>query len=260
MDVHEAANIFPIDEEHIAELGRDIAANGQIIPIELCDGKVIDGRRRLRACELAGVEPRFTNVSPPDPVAYVLSLNLHRRQLTASQRSMVAARARDIYDRQAKERQQAATVKGNKTRHGIEMPVVENLPPLATPEKARDAAGKAVGVSGKLVDSATKVIEKAVPELAAAVDEGRMSVSAAAEIADEPPEVQKQVAREAKFSGGRYRKPVVKSEEPEPTGEIKGKGVIIANEAINCLARIPKNDALRKRGFQIVMDWIKANK
>ena len=37
-------------------------------------------------------------------------------------------------------------------------------------------------------------------------------------------------------------------------------GVVRANEAINCLIRIPKNDALRKRGFQIVTDWIRRNK
>jgi hypothetical protein len=55
------------------------------------------------------------------------------------------------------------------------------------------------------------------------------------------------------------RKAVVKAEE-KPEGEVRGVGVTRANEAINCLIRIPKNDALRKRGFQIVTDWIKANK
>jgi hypothetical protein len=31
------------------------------------------------------------------------------------------------------------------------------------------------------------------------------------------------------------------------------------NSLINCLIRIPKNDALRERGFQIVTDWVKNN-
>jgi hypothetical protein len=45
---------------------------------------------------------------------------------------------------------------------------------------------------------------------------------------------------------------------PQP-GEIKvqGKGVILAQEAINSLRRIRKNDALRERAFQIVEDWIR---
>lgn len=50
MDFHEAANIFPIDEEHIDELADDIRKNKQLVPIELLDGKVIDGRRRWLAC------------------------------------------------------------------------------------------------------------------------------------------------------------------------------------------------------------------
>lgn len=76
----------------------------------------------------------------------VLSLNLHRRHLTPSQLSMVAARVRAIYDKQAKERQRAAG--GNKS-------VPANLPE-APKADARDLAGKAVGVSGKSVDYATR--------------------------------------------------------------------------------------------------------
>ena len=59
---------------------------------------------------------------------------------------------------------------------------------------ARDAAGKALGVSGKSVDFATKVLTKAEPEIIKAVDEGRMAVSTAAVYATEPPEVQREIA------------------------------------------------------------------
>ena len=63
--------------------------------------------------------------------------------------SMVAARVRGIYEKQAKERMQSTLKKGEK-------PAMENLPQRET-GKARDLAGKAVGVSGKSVDFATKV-------------------------------------------------------------------------------------------------------
>ena len=43
------------------------------------------------------------------------------------------------------------------------------------------------------------------------------------------------------------------------TSTRKSKGVTCANEAINALSRIPRNDELRARGFQIVRDWIAAN-
>ena len=79
MEFHEAANIFPLDDEHIDELAKDIREQKQQVPIEIFDGKIIDGRRRYMACKIAGVEPSTRRVSPTDPIAYVLSLNLHRR-------------------------------------------------------------------------------------------------------------------------------------------------------------------------------------
>jgi hypothetical protein len=83
----------------------------------------------------------MNTLSPPAPLVNP-ELSEHRRQLTTGQLSMVAARVRDIYDRQAKERMQA----------GVKTDPVANLP--QGEGKARDAAGKAVGVSGKTVDAA----------------------------------------------------------------------------------------------------------
>jgi hypothetical protein len=117
------------------------------------------------------------------PVSYVLSLNLHRRQLTPSQRAMVGARAREIYDRGAKERQKA---------HGETAPGKKRTLPATSPEvlhgESREAAGRAVGVGGKSIDSATRVLTNGIPGLAQAVDEGRLPVSTAGEIAKLPPE------------------------------------------------------------------------
>lgn len=260
IEFHDAANIFPLDEEHIAELAIDIQKNGQQVPIELIDGKIVDGRRRYLACQHAEIEPTFKTVSPADPISYVLSLNLHRRHLTPSQLSMVAARVREIYDAAAKERHKQ---NGGDRKSGKSAP--ENLPD-AVKGDARDKAGAAVGVSGKSVDFATKVLKQGLPELAKAVDEGRMAISTAAILATEPEEVQRAELADPKrnrkykaTSGGGNSLPD-EPEEEKPEGERRGKGVILANEAINCLIRIPKNDALRKRGFQLVTDWIKANK
>ena len=205
-EYHEAANIFPMMEgDSFDELVADIKTNGLHEDIELLDGKILDGRNRHSACTMAGIKPRFKTVTTDDPVAYVLSKNLHRRHLTPSQASMVAARARDYYDRQAKERMSA----GGK-RHGQG---VENLPPLE-PAKSRDKAGKAAGVSGKTVDHATKVLKQGVPELIKAVDEGRMAVSTAAILASESPEVQRAEATAPKRNR-RYA--------PEKNGASNGK-------------------------------------
>ncbi|VTT99063.1 unnamed protein product [Gemmataceae bacterium] len=77
-------------------------------------------------------------------------------RLSTSQRAMVAARAREIYDRDAKDRQKAA---GGDRKSAAAKSVQANLPePIR--EQARDQAGKALGVSGKTVDHATTVLEK----------------------------------------------------------------------------------------------------
>ena len=60
MKIHPAADRFPLlDGERLAELVADIRAHGLIHPIVTCDGMILDGRNRFRACEQAGVEPRF---------------------------------------------------------------------------------------------------------------------------------------------------------------------------------------------------------
>lgn len=190
LQFHEAANIFPlIDGEEFEALVEDVKTNGIRETIKILDGLVLDGRNRYRASLLANKEPKFEHVTTSDPVGYVLSLNLHRRHLTPSQASMCAARAREIYEREAKERQ------GKRT----DLNIPANLPE-GNKGDARDIAGKAFGVSGKTVDHATRVIEKGIPELAKAVDEGRMAVSTAAILATENPEIQRKTLEDPKLN------------------------------------------------------------
>lgn len=143
----------------------------------------LDGRRRWPACELAGVEPQTIEVNPEDPVAYVISLNLHRRHLTPSQLSLVGSKAMDIYTGEAR----ARMVEGG--RVGGEAKGVETVPHLPT-GKARDKAGKTVGVSGKLVGFGTKVLKNGIPELEEAVAAGKLSVARAAKVSSHPKAVQ----------------------------------------------------------------------
>lgn len=247
-EVHEAANIFPNESETIQALADDIEANGQLVPIELYHGKIIDGRRRYQACMLKGIEPRFKDVCPDDPVSYVLSLNLHRRQLTASQISIVGAKARDIYEREAKERQLRKSPDS----------VVVKLPPQ-NKGKARDKAGEAVGVSGSYIDRATKVLEKGVPELVKAVESGEVNVTKAAKIAELPPEEQIAELETPKEEP----KPKPEPEDEPDVAEQKqknAKGILYAIDAINALKKIPRTDPQRERGYQMVAEFIKTNK
>lgn len=257
MEFHEAANIFPLDETHIGDLASDIESNGLRVPIETLGGKIIDGRRRWLACQKKGIKLLLREVTTDDPIAYVLSLNLHRRHLTPSQLTMVGARADALAEKLKAEA--SARMKAGKKNP------MENFPQGTT----RDQIGKLVGVSGKSIDYGTKVLQKGVPELIKAVDEGRMAVSTAAILASEPKDVQRAEATQPKRNrkylagpNGAVIKVKQKAEaelDPDTDPDARtsrGKGVRIAYNAINLLKSIPRNDALRKRGFQIVLEWV----
>ncbi len=53
---------------------------------------LLDGRNRLKACEAAGVEPRFESVNGDDPLATVISANVKRRKMLTMGRRWRARR------------------------------------------------------------------------------------------------------------------------------------------------------------------------
>lgn len=80
------AEFYPLlSDEALQELAADIAENGQRQPITVtAAGVLLDGRNRLKACELAGVEPQFALYEGDDEGAFVRSSNERRHQSTGS--------------------------------------------------------------------------------------------------------------------------------------------------------------------------------
>jgi len=86
---HPAADAWPMmDDGRYAELLADIKANGQREPITLCDGLLLDGRNRHRACVDLKLTPITRNFEG-DPWAFAWSLNGNRRDLADVQRALI---------------------------------------------------------------------------------------------------------------------------------------------------------------------------
>jgi hypothetical protein len=174
-ETHPAADVFPLMEgEELQKLADDIRANGQRDAIVLHENRILDGRNRYLACLRAGVTPRFVSStrieSSLSPIAYVVSYNLRRRHLDASQRAMIGAELIPLFKAEAKERQRAA----GGAHPG---PLPANLP---EPGEAREKVAEAMNVSPRSVETARRVLQEAPPEVVEAVKAGRIAVSAAA--------------------------------------------------------------------------------
>lgn len=176
--LHPAAELFPVmDEVAFTALVADIAAHGQREPILILDGQVIDGRHRLRACEQLGLEPLVRQVSADDgdPFGLVVSLNLHRRHLSESQRAMVAAQLANMNRTDTLRQYRCA-----------------NLHNDAKPVSLAEAA-ELLQVSRRSVASAARIREQGTVHLINAVAQGSLAVSTAANLAHLPPDTQREV-------------------------------------------------------------------
>lgn len=194
LEAHPYADIFPrLEGDALRALIDDITQHGLREPITLYRGQVLDGRNRLAACREAGVVPTFREAlaeTDADALREALSLNLHRRHLTTSQRARIAADVEPMFAEAARERMS----EGGRRAQGV-----ANWPPVE-PRKARDDAADALNVSPRAVQRAKVVKQHAVPELDTLVRGGQVAVSRAASIATAKPEEQREIVE--RISGG----------------------------------------------------------
>ena len=166
MQDHPAAALFPMmGEDEFQALVEDIRENGQREPIVAHEEKVLDGRHRLRACQQLGIVPRIREWDGEcgTPEAFAISMNLHRRHLTTSQRSLIAAKMAMM------KRQVGKIADHPSTGRASENPGLS----------ARQAA-EAMRVSTRTVEDAKVVLRCGTPQEVEAVTAGGASVSAIA--------------------------------------------------------------------------------
>ncbi|MEK6608177.1 MAG: ParB N-terminal domain-containing protein [Myxococcota bacterium] len=152
-----------LDGEEFDALVADIKANGLRVPITIFDGKILDGRNRYRACQAAGVKPRFEKFSgtETDALGFVLSLNLSRRHLTTPQRAALALRFLAVERELARGRMLSGKRAG---------PPKDPGEGSSANGEATERAGARVGLSGETVRQAAKIATRAPDVLAAMAD------------------------------------------------------------------------------------------
>ena len=161
-----------MSDAEYAALRDDIRDHGQREQVWIWKRQIIDGRHRARACvELEkDLQTREYDGDEASLISFVVSLNLHRRHLDESQRSIVAATLSRLPT-------------GQET----------SCANLHTSSVSQAQAGELMNVSTRSVASANKVLADGVPELVRSVEAGEVAVSNAAEVAKQPKDVQRKV-------------------------------------------------------------------
>ena len=95
LPIHPANRIFPMmNSNELADLADSIRQNGQFQPIIIGEDEsvlyIMDGKCRLEACRIAGVEPKWERWEVKSAVSLNVSLNLYRGHYTESERTMMA--------------------------------------------------------------------------------------------------------------------------------------------------------------------------
>jgi hypothetical protein len=152
---------FRMERAELDALGTDIKTNGLKEAIWLFEDKILDGNNRYRAGLDAGYRFKDTDfrVFDPkvqgDPLAFVVSSNLHRRHLTESQRATIAATL--VTTKLGFNQYNRASV-------------------------TNEQAAKMLGVSEATVKMAKEVAQKAAPEINQMVQKGELRLNAAKKI------------------------------------------------------------------------------
>lgn len=119
LQTHPAADAFPMmDAGRFSEVKADIAEKGQLEPITLCEGMILDGRNRYKACMDLGLEPKFREW-PGNPWHFAWSMNGQRRDLADMQRGaikIICDRGSDDYEARQRKRRAAIDAEANRKR------------------------------------------------------------------------------------------------------------------------------------------------
>jgi len=180
MKAHPIAEVYPmLAGPAFDELVESIRTRGQLHPIYLLDGFILDGRCRFEACKKAKVEPITKEYRGKKDTAslieFVDAMNDKRRHLSISQRAVAAFKLKKYAEAEGADS--------------------ANLP------TSNSSVAKQLRVSTRSVGTAGKVVENAAPEVVKAVERGDFTVNDASAVAELPKELQAKAVKKASREG-----------------------------------------------------------
>lgn len=160
--------------EEYAKLLDDVKQHGVRESIVVHEGMILDGRHRFRAAKESGRECPSRLFDPKTDgesvIEFVLSVNLHRRHLSVSQRAMIATESLPFFEAEAKSKEA-------ERKSGKQNPTMTSA--NLHESRADTKAAKSAGVSARSVATAKRVAKES-PALAEQVKRGEKSLNAAA--------------------------------------------------------------------------------
>jgi len=232
LEFHPAAKLFPLLEgQEFNELVKDVRAHGVREPIHLLNGKLLDGRNRVRAAKRADLSEVSCVDLPPDtqPGGHVISMNILRRHLTARERIKLVTQALKedgTLDRLKEEA--AARKRSGKGADGSggrgKKTLGQKKPKVSTTAVIADKAG----VSVAIVKASEAVDKSGDAGLIESVDAGEIPVTTAA----------KQVKEKKKATTTQADAP---KESSEPDAKIFGvweEAERYLNTFVGCVAKL----------------------
>lgn len=176
--VHPAAELFPLAGEHeIKELADDIREHGLREPIvETVDGRILDGRARYLACDMAGAPVIWHTYKGDDPWGFALTRNFVTRNLDEIRGAFLGARV----------------------RHRVNSPIPRDPLKLLPPNRRRIA--ELLHTTRATISRAKTIVDRGVDGLESCVVDHGVPLYTAARVAELPPEAQREFMR--KVRGG----------------------------------------------------------
>lgn len=170
---HPIANVFPmLPQCGYEELRDDIKQNGQLNPVYLYEGMILDGRNRAKACDEIGIPIDVEIYTGNKPIAFVISQNMKRRHLNESQRGVIGYRLTTMKDGVKKNTGPGKTGKSTQGA-GIPAPDVEIL---GIPDISQKEAAEIVDVSRDTIQGVAK-IDREAPEKIQDIIEGKKTIN-----------------------------------------------------------------------------------